>query len=170
MPGRGRAAYPWHTVWLFLQQHLAVQLSQLCTGSASHLHRASLQFVTANMGQAFHWTSCLLSEPRMVFKYVNILCVQDKLLKQLLKEIIQVVPVSLVYLAVLFVMAQFLILLHNFQDQWEKTKMHLQTQAALFLDLANQRLILQSAGKAKWAYRFKSREQIALWQTSQWET
>lgn len=53
----------------------------------------------------------------MVFKYVNILCVQDKLLKQFVKGIIQVVPVSLVYLAVLFVVAQFLILLHNFQDQ-----------------------------------------------------
>lgn len=53
----------------------------------------------------------------MVFKDVNILCEQDKLLKHLVKRTIQVVLVSLVYLAMLFVVAWFSILLHDFQDQ-----------------------------------------------------
>lgn len=111
----GELPTPPHTAWLYLQQHLAVLLSQVL-----HLLNLSSPSVPHCMGQAFHWTSCSLSELRMVFKYVNILCVQDKLLKQFVKGIIQVVPVSLVYLAVLFVVAQFLILLHNFQDQWEE--------------------------------------------------
>lgn len=53
----------------------------------------------------------------MLFKcYDSILCARDKFLKQLVKGIIQVVSVSLVYLTMLFGMAQVLILLHNFQD------------------------------------------------------
>lgn len=36
-------------------------------------------------------------------------------------------------------------------NEKKPSKMHLQTQAALFLDLANQSLILQSVGEAKWA-------------------
>lgn len=121
-PGRGRAAYPTsHRAAVPARApgcpvQLGAALAQPLVSIST-----SLRFVTTSVWQALHWTSCLLSEPRMVFKYVNILCVRDKLLKQLVKGVIQVVLVSLVYLAVLFVMAQFFILLHNFQDQWEKT-------------------------------------------------
>lgn len=85
--------------------------ARCCTCSTSCLH----QNLTAQPTWGEPSTKLLsFCQNIVMFKYVNILCVQGKLLKQLVKGTIQVVLVSLVYLAVV---AQFSILLHNFQDQ-----------------------------------------------------
>lgn len=92
--------------------------ARCCTCLTSHLLQClTLRFIRTTSGWALHRTSCLLLEPWMVFKcWANILCGRDKFLKQLVKGIFQIVSIALVHLTVLFGMAQFLILLHNFQD------------------------------------------------------
>lgn len=117
---QGRSTYPTsRSMALLARESTWLSCSaRCCTCSTSHLHQClTLQFNTTNLWWALHWTSCLLSDPWMLFKcYDSILCARDKFLKQLVKGIIQVVSVSLVYLTMLFGMAQVLILLHNFQD------------------------------------------------------
>lgn len=92
--------------------------ARCCTCSTSCLCQClTLQCIITSLWWVLHWTSCLLSEPWMVFKScANILCAADKVLKELVKWIIQVLPVPPVYFTMLFGMAQFLILLRNFQD------------------------------------------------------